>query len=156
MLLSTTLRSLKCLGISKMTDSYNFEPDELLIETWPKRDGSKFLIHEPSKGIRITHLPTGVIEIATEGRNQFINREAALIALWNKVRHMPSYAELSVMFSIYRNAVENALKGEAFDSVGNRDDNGLLAGYQTRYAISELTTATTRVNTLLSKINSRN
>lgn len=128
--------------------TYQFEPHELHIELWPPANNLTFAPLRMPKGIRVTHLPTGTVCVSTELRNQFLNREAALSELYGIVAQMPTHAELTVMVGILRNAVVAALEGELLDIYGNRDDNGLLAGHQTRYGVSELTTAMRRLNEL--------
>lgn len=130
---------------------YNFRPDEVTIQYWPPTN-TGFGPHRIPKGVKIIHLPTGSVVISVEERNHFLNREKALGILWSQVKDLPTYAEAITMLHIYKTGLENALHGEPLDMHGNRDENGLLRGYQTRYGISELNTAINRIKLMEQEI----
>lgn len=51
--------------------------DQLKIETWPTREKGGQHVGYPS-GVRIEHLPTGLVAIADAGRSQHRNRQIAM------------------------------------------------------------------------------
>ena len=42
--------------------------------------------NKTASSVRVLHLPTGIVRIATESRSQLRNREAALERLWRELR----------------------------------------------------------------------
>ena len=51
--------------------------DQLKIETWPPRDRGGQHVGYPS-GIRVEHLPTGLVVFVDAGRSQHRNRQIAI------------------------------------------------------------------------------
>lgn len=55
-------------------------PNELRIESWPEPATNGMVFGMP-RGIRATHLPTGLVETCNSERSQHANRDKALAAL---------------------------------------------------------------------------
>lgn len=54
--------------------------NNLMFEIWPKPKEGGMLLGIP-KGIKVTHLPTGLVAICDTERDQYKNRNLALAAL---------------------------------------------------------------------------
>lgn len=61
---------------------------ELHVETWPPRPkpGGQHVGTGPS-GVKITHIPSGIVACVEVGRSQFINREIALDMITAALTH---------------------------------------------------------------------
>lgn len=64
------------------------DPDQLKVETWPKREsrGGQHVGTGPS-GVKVTHIPSGVEAFVEIGRSQHINREIAVSMIEAAITH---------------------------------------------------------------------
>ena len=62
-----------------------FKPDEVTIEVFPPTQTKGMLTGAMSKGVKVTHLATGISVIEDSARHQWMNRELALTKLWDEV-----------------------------------------------------------------------
>ncbi len=53
-------------------------PEDLKIETYPYFQKGGQHVNDARCGVKITHLPSGLIAVSEAGRAQFINRDVAL------------------------------------------------------------------------------
>ena len=83
----------------------DFDPNDLLIQSYSTKPEGNFGPHRIPTGIRVIHLPTGTIVSCNEDRSQHKNRHTALTQLWAQVQGKPSYAELLSKFEVLRKAL---------------------------------------------------
>ena len=76
--------------------NYDFKADEVIVQTWSDKPQSigGMTTGKILTGIKATHIPTGICVVCDEYRSQYKNREAALIALWDKVKDKPNNNDL--------------------------------------------------------------
>lgn len=66
---------------------YYLKPEELSISSWEtKKRGRSSLQIRPPNGVKIVHLPTGIVVTCDEHRSQHRNRHAALLELQEKIK----------------------------------------------------------------------
>jgi protein subunit release factor A len=53
-------------------------PEDLTIETYPYPTKGGQHVNDARCGVKITHIPSGLVAISEAGRAQFINRDVAL------------------------------------------------------------------------------
>jgi len=53
-------------------------PEDLKIETYPYAQKGGQHVNDARCGVKITHIPSGLVAISEAGRAQFINRDIAL------------------------------------------------------------------------------
>ena len=66
----------------------DIKPEEITIEHWQSKPLSPWL-HQIPRGVKITHLPTGVVVTEESDRSQHRNKEIALDAIRNKLKGQP-------------------------------------------------------------------
>lgn len=62
-----------------------FKPDEIMVEVFPPAQTEGMLTGNTPKGVKVTHLATGISVIEDSARHQWMNRELALTRLWDEV-----------------------------------------------------------------------
>ena len=60
--------------------------EHLQLETWPPRKGGQ-QVGGAYSGVKITHLPSGIVAIVDIGRSQFKNREIAIDMILSAITH---------------------------------------------------------------------
>lgn len=73
----------------------NFDPNDLLIQTYSTKPEGNFGPHRIPHGIRAIHLPTGTVVTCDAERSQHKNRHDALMQLWDQVQGKPTYQDLT-------------------------------------------------------------
>jgi len=58
-----------------------WNPDDLHIESWPLRPDGGMIAEGMPRGIKITHIPTGLVATCDTERSQHLNRQRALADL---------------------------------------------------------------------------
>ena len=61
--------------------------EDLKIEVWPPRDRGGQHVGTTSRGVRVEHLPTGLVAICTEASSQRINKEIAMDMIMAALTH---------------------------------------------------------------------
>lgn len=57
------------------------KPDEIIIEYYPKPKSGGMQTGTTPKGIKVTHIATGIYEICEKHRNQHMNKDEAIRSL---------------------------------------------------------------------------
>ena len=61
-----------------MNDNLFINPTDWRVELWPPKPEHGMLTGNMSQGVRVTHIPTGTVEIETQNRHMHINKMNAL------------------------------------------------------------------------------
>lgn len=65
-------------------------PEDLTVEAWPPRQKGGQHVGTGPSGVKITHIPSGIVACVSIGRSQFINREIAINMIEAAITH-PRY-----------------------------------------------------------------
>jgi len=76
--------------------------------------------NKTESSVRVVHLPTGIVRIATESRSQRRNRERALERVWEELRRRARPRKRRVASAPTRAAVERRLEGKRRDGERKR------------------------------------
>lgn len=80
-------------------------PKDLLIICWPEPIPGGLSVGM-SRGVKITHLPSGLVTICDSERSQHMNRDKALADLDYKLSQLQPAAKAAYMMCAYCNSVE--------------------------------------------------
>lgn len=120
----------------------NFDPNDLLIQSYSTKPESNFGTHRIPNGIRAIHLPTGTVVTCTEDRSQHRNRHLALTQLWDQVQGKPSYAELAAQVEVLRDAICKypvTMIPEVYEALFPKTPTACLAQVRAEAVIAALT-----------------
>lgn len=68
-----------------MSDDLFINPSDWRVEIWPPTPKTGVITGNMSNGVRVTHLPTGLVEIETEGKHMHINKKTAVGRILNAI-----------------------------------------------------------------------
>lgn len=66
---------------------YTFKPEDVAVESWDGKSAWDFSLRMPV-GVRVTHLPTGIIITCDTQTTQHSNRHLAFIKLQDRLKAM--------------------------------------------------------------------
>ena len=66
-------------------EDVNIQRSDLRIDTFRSSGAGGQHVNKTESGVRLTHIPTGVVVECTEGRSQHSNREIAETRLYQKI-----------------------------------------------------------------------
>jgi protein subunit release factor B len=76
--------------------------------------------NKTESSVRVRHLPSGIVRIATESRSQLRNREAALERVWKELERRARKPKPRVATKPSRSAVEKRLEEKRRESAKKR------------------------------------
>lgn len=86
--------------------TYAFKPEDVVISVFPDNSHKHgMLTGKIPVGIKVIHIPTGIVVTCETERSQHKNRELALNKLWELVKDKPTYNELLVKIETLQNGV---------------------------------------------------
>jgi protein subunit release factor A len=66
-----------------MDEKTTINPDDWRVELWPPKPEHGMLTGNMSQGVRVTHIPTGIVETETQSRHMHINKMNAVNRVLN-------------------------------------------------------------------------
>lgn len=78
-------------------DEIDIGKEDLRVDTFRSSGAGGQHVNKTDSGVRLTHLPTGIVVECTDGRSQIKNREIALQRLYQKIQDVKRKEEQSTM-----------------------------------------------------------
>ena len=98
-------------------DEIDIRKDDLKVDTFRSSGAGGQHVNKTESGVRLTHLPTGLVVECTDGRSQIKNREIALQRLYQKVKN------------VKRNEEQSQIAAHRKSLVGTGDRSGKIRTY---------------------------
>ncbi len=86
-------------------DEIDINKEDLRVDTFRSSGAGGQHVNKTDSGVRLTHLPTGIVVECTDGRSQIKNREIALQRLYQKIKDEKRKEEQSTLAAQRRSLV---------------------------------------------------